>query len=128
MLMLNEDEYFSLTANFEAPGESRIALRGYLVQQRSNGTYIAPLIPQLFYGADGTQLQTWRQNITQAGSQVILSRSGGYPKVPQEDLWWRKVSERPEAEATKATKVTEANAGPLLLLGLIALVIFGVKL
>ena len=70
-----------------------MVLKGFLVSRRADGTYIAPLIPQLFYGADGTQLQTWRQNLTQTGSQVILSRSAGLPKVPRQELYWRKVSD-----------------------------------
>jgi hypothetical protein len=128
-LMLDEDEYFSLSANVETPGEIRMTLSGYLVQQRSDGTYIAPLIPQLFYGADGTQLQTWRQDITQAGEQVILSRSGGQPEVPREELFWRKVAE-PKAEVTEVAKVTQVqtpNAGPILLLGLILLLVLGTR-
>jgi len=93
-IYLNEDESFSLTANVTSPGYQRIALKGYLVSRGNDGVYIAPLIPQLFYGADGTQLQTWRQNLTQTGSQVILSRAaGGYPEVPKEELYWRKVSD-----------------------------------
>jgi len=115
MLMLDEDESFSLTANVESPGYQRVALQGYLVSRRSDGTYIAPLIPQLFYGADGTQLQTWRQNLTTTGSQVILSRSGGEPSVPREELWWRKV-----AEAPKVTEVPTAQAPnilPIIILG-----------
>lgn len=91
-LYLDENESFSMQANVEASGEQRIVLSGYLVQHRSDGTYVAPLIPQLFYGADGSQLQTWRQDLS-AGSQTILSRSGGSPKVPREDLAWRKIIE-----------------------------------
>jgi len=93
MLYLDEDEYFSMTANVTSSGYQSVILSGYLVQRRSDGTYVAPLIPQLFYGWDGTQLSSWRQNIGATGSQVILSRSGGYPKVPREELFWRKVSD-----------------------------------
>jgi len=106
-VVLEEDESFSLTANVTTPGYQTIALKGYLVSRRNNGTYIAPLIPQLFYGADGTQLQTWRQNLTAAGSQVILSRAaGGYPEVPQEELYWRKVSNFEEKAVTPAVAPT----------------------
>ena len=71
-----------------------MVLKGFLVSRRVDGTYIAPLIPQLFYGADGKQLTTWRQYLPTAGSQVILSRAaGGYPKVPRQELYWRKVSD-----------------------------------
>ena len=129
-LMLEEDESFSLTAYVESPGYQRIALQGYLVDRRSDGTYIAPLIPQLFFGANGSQLQTWNQNLTQTGSQVILSRSGGQPKVPREELYWRKVEEpeKPEEKA-EAVKVAQlqvpswvlpvALIGGILLVGLI---------
>jgi len=47
----------------------------------------------LFYGADGNQLTTWRQYLPTAGSQTILSRSGGQPSIPKEELYWRKVTE-----------------------------------
>jgi len=129
-LMLDENESFTLTANVESTGYQRVALQGYLVDRRSDGTYIAPLIPQLFFGVNGTQLQTWRQNLTTTGSQVILSRSGGYPKVPKEELYWRKVEEpeKPEEKA-EAVKVIPLEApswmlpvalvGGLLLLGYI---------
>ena len=100
-LYLDEDQSFSLTANVTSPGYQRMVLKGFLVSRRSDGTYVAPLIPQLFYGADGTQLQTWRQNLTQTGSQVILSRAaGGYPKVPKQELYWRKVSDLEEEAVT----------------------------
>jgi hypothetical protein len=129
-LYLEEDESFTLTANVESTGYQGIALQGYLVDRRSDGTYIAPLIPQLFYGVNGTQLQTWRQNLTTTGNQVILSRSGGYPKVPKEELYWRKVEEpeKPEekAEAVKVVALQVpswvlpvALIGGLLLVGLV---------
>lgn len=94
MLVLNEDESFSLQANFEAPGYFRMALQGYITQQRSDGIYVAPLIPQLFYGVDGSQLQTWRQYVGTAGQHTILTRSGGQPTVPREELNWRKLPQR----------------------------------
>jgi len=112
-LVLDEDEFFSMEAYVETPGYQRVALSGYLVERRADGTYIAPLIPQLFYGADGSQLQTWRQDITTAGSQVILSRSGGQPSVPREELYWRKVSEdHVEKEEVKAVQPTQVMAIP----------------
>jgi len=119
-LMLEEDESFSLTAYVEGLGEQRVALQGYLVDRRADGTYIAPLIPQLFYGADGTQLQTWRQNLTSTGSQVILSRSGGLPKVPREELYWRKIEtgEQPVAkEEVKTAEVAPNLLVPALIIG-----------
>ena len=90
-LVLDKDEFFSMSANVTSPGPQRIALRGYITERRSDGLYAAPLIPQLFYGADGNQLSTWRQNISGTGSQTILSRSGGLPMVPREELFWRRV-------------------------------------
>ena len=98
-LMLEENESFSMSAYVESLGEQRIALSGYLVEHRADGTYVAPLLPQLFYGVTGTQLQTWRQNFTATGDQVILSRSGGLPTLPREELYWRKIK---EAEQLKA--------------------------
>lgn len=131
-LMLDEDESFSLTANVTAPGPQSIVLRGYLVSRRSDGTYIAPLIPQLFYGAQGQQLTTWRQDIPVAGSQVILSRSGGQPSVPREELFWRKVPSREEGVALADQLISgavgevlaEPDLKPLLLLGAIFLLLF----
>jgi len=90
--MLDWDEYFSMQANVTNPGPQRIALRGYITERRPDGLYAAPLLPQLFYGQDGTQLSTWRQNLTGTGEQTILSRSGGLPSIPKEELYWRRVS------------------------------------
>ena len=119
-LYLDEDESFSMQANVEAAGQQRIVLSGYLVQHRSDGTYVASLIPQLFFGANGSQLQTWRQDLS-AGVQTILSRSGGLPKVPKEDLAWRKII---EAEPTQVITQAATLATPNLwwLVGGLALV------
>ena len=119
MLMLDEDESFSLSAYIEAPGEVRVVPSGYLVSHRSDGTYIAPLIPQLFYGWNGAQLQTWRQDITAAGEQVILSRVGGQPKVPREELYWRKVLgvPTPQAPTVQAPTIEQPNLLPIIILG-----------
>jgi len=112
-LILDKDESFSMEAYVETPGYQRVTLSGYLVDRRADGTYIAPLIPQLFYGADGTQLQTWRQNFTTAGSQVILSRSGGQPSIPREELYWRKVSEdHVQKEEVKAMQPAQVMVIP----------------
>ena len=96
--MLDEDESFSLTANVTTAGPQSVVLKGYLVSERGDGTYVAPLIPQLFYGADGNPLTTWRQYLSTAGEQVILSRSGGQPSVPRDELWWRKTKTKKEEE------------------------------
>ena len=97
MLVLDEDETFTLSAYVESPGYVRMPLRGYIREYRGDGVYIAPLIPQLFYGADGQPLSTWRQHLSQTGERVILSRAGGQPSVPRHELYWRKVPGREEA-------------------------------
>lgn len=107
-LMLEEDEFFSMSAYVDSLGEQRIALSGYLVEHRGDGTYVAPLIPQLFYGVNGIQLQTWRQNFTVTGDQVILSRSSGLPKVPREELYWRKVKEAEQPKVEQPVSLVEA--------------------
>jgi len=101
VLYLEEDEYFSMNAYVQTPGEQTVALSGFLVDRRSDGTYVAPLIPDLFYGADGNPLShSWRQNFTATGDQTILSRSGGQPSVPRNQLYWRKIkeTEQPKVE------------------------------
>jgi len=118
LLMLPEDEFFELTANVTSAGPQSVVLKGYLVSERPDGTYVAPLLPQLFFGFDGTQLSTWRQNLTQTGEQVILSRSGGQPSVPREELWWRKVKPKTEVAeevptVVKPTFLDQFNALPL---------------
>lgn len=111
-LYLDEDESFSITANVESPGFQRIALSGYLVKRDNNGVYIGSLLPQMFFGADGSQLTSWRQNLTTTGSQVILSRAtGGYPKVPDEEIYWRKV--RDSEQITTPTPVAEPRKAGL---------------
>ena len=107
VLMLNEDDSFSMSANVTSIGSQRTILKGYLVSTRPDGVYVAPIIPQLFYGASGAPLQTWRQDITQTGDQVIISRgAGGYPKVPIQDLYWRKVSDTKEAPKPRVYEPT----------------------
>ena len=100
--MLDWDESFSMQANVTSPGPQRIALRGYITERRPDGLYAASLLPQLFYGADGTQLTTWRQNLTGTGSQTILSRSGGQPSIPKEELYWRRIGNAVRAPAVGA--------------------------
>ena len=99
-LVLDEDEYFSMQANVTNPGYQSVVLKGYITQQRADGVYAAPLLPQLFYGADGTQLSTWRQYVSGTGQQTILSRSGGLPTIPKEELYWRKISDFEEETVT----------------------------
>jgi hypothetical protein len=127
-LMLDKDESFSLSAYVTSAGEQTIALHGYLVDHGPDGTYIAPLIPELFYGANGNQLiGTWRQNFTSTGDQVVLSRSGGLPTLPREELNWRKISEThiptPQVQATLPTAPLAVTIPwwvlPLALLGIV---------
>jgi len=130
VLYLLEDEYFSMNAYVQTPGEQTVALSGYLVEHRSDGTYIAPLIPDLFYGADGNPLShSWRQNLTAIGDQTILSRSGGQPSVPRNELYWRKISEndvsKQEVQAVAPAPTVQAVTlavpwwTPLVVLGIV---------
>jgi len=80
-----------MQANVTSPGPQSIVLRGYVTERRPDGLYATPLLPQLFFGADGAQLSTWRQYIPGTGSQTILSRSGGQPSIPKEELYWRRI-------------------------------------
>ena len=119
-LVLDKDESFSMQANITSPGPQRVVLRGYITERRSDGLYAAPLLPQLFFGADGTQLTTWRQYISGTGSQTILSRSAGSPMVPREELFWRKVSDV-EREPAKV-EVVPLEVPLLLLAPILALI------
>jgi len=131
-LILDKNESFSLSAYAEAAGYQRIVLSGYLVDRRADGTYLAPLLPQLFYGADGNVLSSWRQYLPTAGNQVILTRSGGQPSVPREDLYWRKVELKTESKAQTQTQPVTVNLSvpnyiiPVFLIGgtLIAVVAY----
>jgi hypothetical protein len=103
-LVLDENESFSMTANVLSSGWQGIVLSGYLKKVVGGETYMAPLLPEMFYGWDGTQLSSWRQYIGASGQQVILSRSGGQPTLPSEEIGWRKVTEaKPTVPAVKPT-------------------------
>ncbi len=117
--MLDKDESFSLSANVTSPGYQRVALRGYLMETRSDGVYVASLIPQLFFGADGLPLSTWRQYISGTGEQTILSRSAGSPMVPREELFWRKISDLRESVKVE---VAPLEVPPLLLVSILAFI------
>jgi hypothetical protein len=131
-LILDKDESFSMSAYVESPGYQRVLLSGYLLERRADGAYVAPLIPQLFYGVNGTQLQTWQQYLSTVGNQVILSRSGGQPSVPREDLYWRKIEsktenvQQPQIQPATAKMELPNYTAPLLLIGgtLIAIVAY----
>ena len=114
-----------MQANVTTPGPQSIVLRGYITQRRPDGLYIAPLLPQLFYGQSGTQLTTWRQNLTGTGEQTILSRSGGLPTLPREELYWRRVGNDIAAPA----KIVEVEVMPVSITPLlVALIAAGVIL
>ena len=111
MVVLDWDQSFSMTVNVTSPGYQRIILKGYITERRSDGLYAAPLLPQLFYGADGAQLTSWRQYLPVAGSQTILSRSGGQPFIPKDQLWWRKISDDEVAEVAEAEPLEAVIVG-----------------
>lgn len=111
--MIPEEESITITAYVTTLGYQTIVPQGYITQRRSDGTYIAPLIPSLFYGVGGTQLgHTWRQYLPNIGEQVVLSRVAGMPKVPREQLYWRKIEEKKEPE--KVVPTQEAEGIPLI--------------
>ena len=104
------------------PGYQRMALTGFITEQRADGLYAAPLLPQLFRGANGSQLSTWRQYLPVAGSQTILSRSGGQPSIPKHELSWRKVTDVAKVTPTLVEPVPaklEISPTFALILGLI---------
>lgn len=107
VLLIPEEGSISITGYVTSPGYQSIVPRGYLLSEDEE--YIAPLLPQLFYGASGDQLgHTWRQNLTETGSQVILSRIGGEPSVPKEELFWVR-REQKEEKVKRVEKVKEVE-------------------
>lgn len=115
--MLDWDESFNMEAHVTNPGYQSMVLKGFITEQRSDGLYVAPLLPQLFYGADGTQLTTWRQYLDTTGSQTILSRSGGLPTIPKEELYWRKIRDTEEVkEAVPAPTPAKISLGQVSIL------------
>lgn len=93
-LVLDEDDSFSMQVYSTAPGYQSMVVSGMITKTEGGVTYATPLLPQMFYGVGGTQLgPSWRQYVPTAGSQTILSRSGGLPALPpDEELFWRNVS------------------------------------
>lgn len=89
-LILDEKEDFTMDATVEADGYQRIMVTGYLERRKADGVYRTPIVPQMFFGADGQRLETWRQYLKK-GSYVVLSRDSGNPVVS--DVVWRKVSD-----------------------------------
>lgn len=90
-LVLDWNEDFKLDAHVDVAGQQRFAVTGYIQKQRADGLYRAPLIPELFFGVDGSQLQTWSQYL-EAGDHTILRRDSGNPYVPDDELSWQRIS------------------------------------
>lgn len=100
-VVVQEEEYFSLSGYVEAPGYITYIPRGYFVRRRGTITYIARFQPWMFYGAGGQRLGSWRQFIGKAGEHVLLERRGGRPRIPS--MYWRAVArERRLDEAVEA--------------------------
>ena len=93
-LVIDEDTPISMQVYSTAPGYQSMVVRGMMTKQVGGVTYGTPLLPQMFFGADGSQLgPSWRQYIPAARAQTILSRSGGLPALPpDEELFWRPIS------------------------------------
>lgn len=109
-VVLDWDEDFKLDAHVDVAGQQRFAVTGYIQKQKADGLYRAPLIPELFFGVDGSQLSTWSQYLD-AGDHTILRRDGGNPYVPDDELYWQKVS--PARQQTPAP--TRVATAPLAL-------------
>ena len=92
--VLDEDTPVSIQVYATSPGFQSMSLSGMMTKEEGGVTYATPLLPQMFFGIDGSQLgPSWRQYLPAAGSQTILSRSGGLPALPpDEELWWKRVS------------------------------------
>lgn len=107
-IVLDWNEDFKLDAHIDATGQQRVVLTGYIQKRRADGVYQAPLIPQLFFGVNGTQLDTWSQYLT-AGDHTVLRRDSGNPTVPDHELYWSKVRDIPprgHPQPTAPTPVT----------------------
>ncbi len=116
---------FALSANVTSPGYQSVVLRGYVYERRDGELWAAPLIPQLFYGADSSQLTTWRQYLPTAGEQTILSRVAGKPEVPREELFWRKISDEEVKELEVVPEFPDWWPYAALALGLIPVIVVG---
>lgn len=120
-LVLDWNEDFKLDAHVDSAGQQRFAVTGYIQKQRADGLYRAPLIPELFFGVNGEQLDTWSQYLT-AGDHTILRRDSGNPFVPDSDLNWMKVSQANRQAPTLAPVATTRVATMDLTLPLFILV------
>lgn len=125
-IVLDWNEDFKLDAHIDATGQQRVVLTGYIQKRKADGLYQAPLVPELFFGANGQQLETWSQYLT-AGDHTILRRDSGNPSVPDSELFWSKVSGQapqrtPRTAPASPTRVTtsalDANTIILVVVGL----------
>lgn len=126
-LVLDEDTPISMQVYSTAPGYQSMVLRGMMTKTEGGVTYATPLLPQMFYGADGTQLgPSWRQYIPAAGSQTILSRSGGLPALPpDEELFWRRVSGAPQVQPQPVVRgATSPLTSPILMMAVAGLIVW----
>lgn len=123
-LELNEKEDFKLDAHVDSDGQQRFAVIGYLVRHTPDGVYRTPLIPEMFFGVNGEQLDTWSQYLTK-GDHTILRRDSGNPHVPDSDLNWVKVSNAPQRPVTPQFPAT-LPAQPMAIPVVPILVLIGV--
>lgn len=106
---LDENEDFKIDAHVDSDGYQRFEVMGYLVRHRNGATYRTPIIPEMFYGENGEQLDTWRQYLT-AGDHTILRRDSGNPHVPDHDLNWQLVSQAPQRSQVQPMQPTAVSS------------------
>ena len=121
-LVLDEDTPVSMQVYATSPGYQSVVVRGMMTKEEGGSVYATPLLPSMFYGVDGTQLGgSWRQYIPAAGSQTILSRSGGLPALPpDEELFWRKVSGPQQVEPQPVVRGAAVSPIPALAVVVVA--------
>lgn len=126
MYEIDEDSSVSISAYVTSPGYQTVVPSGYIYKYRNGEKWVAPFIPDLFYGASGSQLQsTWRQFLPNVGDQVILSRVGGNPHVPDQDLYWRKVKTTTEEKAKMEEPSVYGNWPNFLIASVVILGLLG---
>lgn len=123
-IVLDWNEDFKLDAHIDATGQQRVVLTGYIQKRRADGVYQAPLIPQLFFGVNGTQLDTWSQYLT-AGDHTVLRRDSGNPTVPDHELYWSKVRDSTPHRPTAPTPVVTLAEPSIVPLALVSLAVVG---
>lgn len=111
---LEEQQDFKLDAHVDSDGQQRFAVIGYLVRRTRDGVYRTPLLPEMFFGANGQQLDTWSQYLTK-GDHTILRRDSGNPKLPDSELNWVRVSGAPQVQQPQPLAPAQtASLVPLL--------------